>query len=193
MIVTEGAKVKVTIVREAGYEQAAIGLSLSYDIDSNSAQTVMRKLAGKDGGHNKFLESIVVWIDVTAPRYWWAQMATYRCGTTWQSESTMHTLTRKKLTQKNFEGDIPEITLRILNELVEWKELDELKRLLPEGFLQRRIGTLNYKSLRTIILQRHKHKLLEWQVFCDAVLAQLERPELLGFSERGGNERALCR
>jgi hypothetical protein len=181
--------VKVTIVREAGYEQAAIGLSLSYDIDSNSAQTVMRKLAGKDGGHNKFLESIVVWIDVTAPRYWWAQMATYRCGTTWQSESTMHTLTRKKLMQSNFQKEIPFPHLLTLNRLIDDKQFDTLKNILPEGFLQRRIGTLNYKSLRTIILQRHKHKLREWQVFCDAVLAQLERPELLGFSERGGNER----
>lgn len=49
------------------------------------------RLFEKDGGHNKFLESVILWLDVNAPLYWWTEADTYRLSTK-QSESTMHTL-----------------------------------------------------------------------------------------------------
>ena len=52
---------------------------------------ISEKLHDKDEGHNKFLESIIIWAEVTAPRYWWQEADTYRLSTK-QSESTMHTL-----------------------------------------------------------------------------------------------------
>ena len=78
---------KVEILKEAGYDEALLGLSLSYGTTIERAEEVAKKIASKNGGHNKFLESIIMWIDVTAPRYWWSQMDTYRMMTK-QSQST---------------------------------------------------------------------------------------------------------
>ena len=88
---------KVDIIEEAGHEWALYGMALSYKDrklnpedwwTSQRAKAEKRAviLAGKDGGHNKFLESICVWLDIEAPRAWWSEMDTYRVGTTKQSE-----------------------------------------------------------------------------------------------------------
>jgi len=73
----------VIVLNEYGHEIALKGLALSYKDSSlcdtkwwdDSKQTKMRKiakaLAKKGGGHSKFLESIVVYLDINAPRYWW--------------------------------------------------------------------------------------------------------------------------
>jgi len=53
------------------------------------------KNAPMDKGHNKFLETIEVWFDITAPRFIWQEFDTYRIGVTKQSDSTMHTLLKE--------------------------------------------------------------------------------------------------
>ena len=116
---------EIRIMKEAGYWEAIEGLSLSYNTSEVRAIRAAYRLCSKDGGHNKFLESIQVWIDITAPRYWWQQFDTYRIGVTKQSESTMHTLMREPLTDENFEGNISEIDgniLVILNDLIKMKD-----------------------------------------------------------------------
>lgn len=67
---------QVKILREAGYEEAILGLSLSKGATIERAKEVAVQLAPKDGGHNKLLESIQAWLDVTAPRYWWQEADT---------------------------------------------------------------------------------------------------------------------
>ncbi len=74
---------KTKLLHEHGSQEALLGLSLSYDSEPNIK--VANQLAHKQGGHNKFLESIVVWLDITAPRYWWQEFDTYRIGITKQS------------------------------------------------------------------------------------------------------------
>jgi len=170
---------EVIILREAGHQEALLGLSLSYDQPIDRMSDVARKLAGRDNGENKFLESIAVWLDVTAPRYWWAQADTYRVGVTKQSASTMHTILRRPLAQGDFERPLPEDTLAKLNALIDARNFDDLKNQLPEGFLQRRIVCTNYKALRHMIAQRHDHRLREWHFFCEAALSQVEHPEFL--------------
>jgi len=170
---------QVTVIKECGYTEAAIGLSLSWDKDPNDMPTVMRKLYNKDGGHNKFLEQISVWIDITAPRYWWSQFDTYRIGVSKQSGSTMHTLMKRLLTQGDFEDSINDGTLIRLNSLILSKEFHRVKNELPEGFLQRRIVKTDYKTLRNIIWQRKSHRLEQWQKFCDEVYNQVGHPEFL--------------
>ena len=66
-----------------------------------------------------------------------------------------------------------------LNWLIERKRFDEVKRLLPESFLQRRIVCINYKTIRNIILQRRVHRLKEWQFFCTELRKQLKYNKLL--------------
>lgn len=169
---------KVTILHEAGYAQALMGLSLSYNQPLYKMHSVADRLAHKDGGHNKFLESIAVWLDVTAPRYWWQQFDTYRVGVTKQSESTMHTIMKRKLRRDDFESYIQTATLDRLNFMIGQNDFAAVKAALPEGFLQRRIVCTNYKALQHIFAQRFDHRLSEWQVFCLA-LHSLKHPHFI--------------
>ena len=173
---------KVTILREAGHEEAMLGLSLSYNADPERMAARADRLSRTDpaGGELKFLESIAVWLDITAPRYWWQQMATYRIGTSTSSESTMHTLTRKTLETHHFEGGVDDTILNALNGAIRMNDFDYAKRHLPESFLQRRIVATNYKTILHIIRQRHDHKLSEWQDFCLAMRGLEHRHYIFG-------------
>lgn len=168
---------EITKINESGYDAALAGLALSYGKKSVRPETVV-KLAGQDGGHNKFLEQIATWWYIKAPRYWWQQAATYRMSSM-QSESTMHTLMRQPITAEMFDGAIP-IEIRRELEMMRLEcDFDALKSMLPEGFLQARIWMLSYKTLRNIITQRREHRLPHWQQFCHGVMAQVDHPELL--------------
>jgi len=181
------------ILREAGYEEALLGLSLSYNQPMEAMRDVAFRLRDKDDGHNKFLESIAVWLDITAPRYWWQQMDTYRVGMSKQSGSTMHTLARELKQARLMNSSVlwdwkrehfTEETsiLRVKNFIddaaSENYSISYIKANLLEGFLQRRTVFTNYMTLRRIIKQRSKHKLFEWVIFINA-LQELEHKELL--------------
>ncbi len=183
---------KVDIIEEAGHEWERYGMAGAYEDrkqnpedwwPSQGAKAEKRAviLAGKDGGHNKFLESICVWLDIEAPRAWWSEMDTYRVGTTKQSESTMHTLSKRPPERDDFEEGTDDY--QIQGFIVLWEQvksdIHRLKMNLPEGFLQRRVICTNYKVLRNIIWQREGHRLKLWQTFIDEVLAQAEHPEYL--------------
>lgn len=167
------------VLEEAGYNSAMLGLSFNKDQNPNNMPNVALRLADKDFGHNKFLEQIMLWMTVTAPRYVWQEMDTFRLSSK-SSQSTMHTILKNELTKENFECmDITGIDIKYLNLLLENKELVMLKRKLPEGFLQKRMWMMSYKTLRNIIIQRRKHRLPHWQEFIRSVLRQVEHPELL--------------
>ena len=170
---------KVRIIEEQGYSSALVGLSLSYNQDPARMSAVAEKLRFKGDGHNKFLEMIVVWMDIDAPRYFWQQFDTYRIGITKQSESTMHTMTARPLQQGDFEHPVPTAHLQHLNALIADEQWQGAKRDLPESFLQRRVICLNYMILQRMIRQRKTHRLAEWRTFIDEVLRQTEHPELL--------------
>lgn len=53
--------------------------------------------------HRKFLRQIMVWVDITAPLYWWKEFDTYKVGTTANSTSTMHKLATTPITLDCFE------------------------------------------------------------------------------------------
>ena len=166
-------------MHEAGYREAMLGLSLSHNQPPSAMPKVAQKLYNKDGGHNKFLESIVVWLDITAPRYWWCQADTYRAGVTKQSGSTMHTLMSRNLTHDDFAQPISPGTLVALNCLRESGQFERLKNELPEGFMQRRIVCTNYQTIRRMIKQRRTHRLKEWHIFIEEMLQQLQRTDFL--------------
>lgn len=141
--------------------------------------------------HRKFLRQIMVTVDITAPRYWWAEFDTYKVGTTANSTSTMHKLTSKPITIDCFETDDYNDSLPIgyvlgqkdtanvrvftkdfidfLEELRQ-KYLEtndkaywkELVRWLPNGWLQTRTVTMNYENILSMVHQREHHKLTEW-------------------------------
>lgn len=61
---------------------------------------LMKKLAKAGTDHRKFMRMIVVYLDITAPLYWWKEFDTYKVGTVANSCSTMH-----KIHSKEFELD----------------------------------------------------------------------------------------
>lgn len=169
---------KTKLIREAGYKEAMLGLSLSYGTTIKRAEEVAKRLAKKQGGHNKFLESIMLWIDCTAPRYFWQQADTYRMSTK-QSESTMHTIMKRDLTMNDFECGIWEPLLNQLNHYRECKSFVAIKHHLPESFLQRRIWCMSYKTFQNIYNQRKNHRLQAWRDFIDNVLKDLQHREFI--------------
>jgi hypothetical protein len=171
--------VQVRILEEHGYDSAMLGLSLSHNQDPKRMPDVAQRLAFKGDAHNKFLESLAVWLDIDAPRYWWQQFDTYRAGVTKQSESTMHTLTKQTLSQEDFEHPLPAGMLAHLNDLIQRGDWEQVKWLLPESFLQRRVVCLNYMVLQRMIRQREAHRLEEWHFFSDQILAQVRHPQFL--------------
>ena len=170
--------IEVAIEGEYGYELALKGLSLNKNQPIENMADLARKLCNLDEGHNKFLESIYLWINVKAARYFWQEADTYRL-TTKQSESTMHTIMKRKLIQNDFCYGIPSYLLDDLNLCIENKDFIRLKRILPESFLQRRLWVMNYKTLRNIIHQRRNHKLEEWLIFIGKIYSQAKHIELL--------------
>lgn len=144
---------------------------------------VARRLAFRGDGHNKFLEFIVVWLDVSAPRYFWQEFDTYRVGVTRQSESTMHTITQRPLEQTDFSHSVPDVHLAHLNRLIAQGRWEEAKWQLPESFVQRRIVSANYMALQRIVRQRDGHRLAEWREFIDQLVGAVEHPEYLKESE----------
>ena len=109
-------------------------------------------------------------MDITAPFYWWKEMDTYKIGTTANSCSTMHTITKSPITITNF--DLGDVNFDVLEEYDKetlaryWKELI---RWLPESWLQKRTWTADYEVLMNIYRQRHNHKLNEWHIFCNNI------------------------
>ena len=180
----------VRVLCEAGYKEALFGLSLSFDVispevitgESNllsnekflKMQKVAQTLAFKQGGHNKFLESIQTWLLIRGSLSFWKQFDTYRVGTTKQSESTMHTLRKRVLTENDFTKEtfcIPTITQNF--------SIDEMRDSLPSGFLECRVVNTNYKTLQNIIHQRKNHKSQKWNIFIEQLLKQIQHPELI--------------
>ena len=61
---------------------------------------LMTRLSNAGTEHRKFMRMIVVYMDMTAPLYWWKEYDTYKVGTVANSCSTMH-----KIAEKEFQDD----------------------------------------------------------------------------------------
>lgn len=131
--------------------------------------------------HRKYLRQIFVSVDIDAPLYWWKQFDTYKIGTTSNSCSTMHTISKKPLELDNFSFEgLNDIGIKMdgyvkfLNVLIERfnatgdkKFWEALIKCLPESLNQKRTVTMNYEVLSNMYQQRKNHKLKEWHAMCD--------------------------
>ena len=159
-----------------------------FDIGPND-YALMKKL--RDGGpvHAKYRRMITVYLDITAPMYWWKEFDTYKVGTVANSCSTMHKIHEKEFTLEDFScehlmgkaqvynGYVPtsvlECTIGALNEFrklyLETKDKKywwQMIQLLPSSYNQKRTVMLNYEVLANIYESRKDHKLNEWHTFC---------------------------
>ena len=164
---------EINLLNFTGITEAICGLQQSYKVDSERAKSVAKKFFNSTdklySGELKFMEFICIYLEIKAPRYWWQQFDTYRIGISKQSESTMHTIMKRKLAQDDFAEMINPQHLEYLNDKIAYKDFDAVKNNLPEGFLQRRIIKTDVKTLKYIIEQRKNHRLNEWQIFCKKI------------------------
>ena len=168
-------------VLEDAYPQFFMG-----EADHELAQ----KLADSGSVHAKYRRMIPVYLDITAPLYFWKEFDTYKVSTVANSCSTMHKIAAKEFTLDDFShehlfnendlvwGDIiPSTVLKsvivALNKYrtlyLDTKDKDywwQMIQLLPSSYNQRRTVMLNYEVLANIYPMRKNHKLDEWRDFC---------------------------
>lgn len=63
---------------------------------------LMMNLRNAGTDHRKFMRMITVYVDITAPLYWWKEFDTYKVGTVANSCSTMHKIHAKEFTYEDF-------------------------------------------------------------------------------------------
>lgn len=63
---------------------------------------LMKRLRNAGTDHRKFMRMITVYVDITAPLYWWKEFDTYKVGTVANSCSTMHKIHAKEFTLEDF-------------------------------------------------------------------------------------------
>lgn len=63
---------------------------------------LMMKLAAGGPVHAKYRRMFTVYLDITAPLYWWKEFDTYKVGTVVNSCSTMHKIHAKEFTWEDF-------------------------------------------------------------------------------------------
>lgn len=63
---------------------------------------LMMRLATGGPTHAKYRRMITVYVDITAPLYWWKEFDTYKVGTVANSCSTMHKIAAKEFTLEDF-------------------------------------------------------------------------------------------
>ena len=155
-------------------------LSQKYCLGDNDLD-LMKRLRNAGTDHRKFMRMITVYLDITAPLYWWKEFDTYKVGTVANSCSTMHKIHAKEFTLEDFSceklydplGDLrPTIDrLNVYRErYLETKDKNDwwqMIQLLPTSYNQKRTVMLNYEVLANIYKSRRNHKLDEWHTFCD--------------------------
>lgn len=63
---------------------------------------LMTRLRNAGTDHRKYMRMITVYLDITAPLYWWKEFDTYKVGTVANSCSTMHKIHAKEFTADDF-------------------------------------------------------------------------------------------
>ena len=181
---------KVAVLKEAGVEEALYAMSLSYydgeipvgewwEGQREKAYRRSKRMCHQSGGHNDFLTLTAVWLEIEAPLFWWKQADRYQVGFRKMSCSTMHTLKKTGVKKEDFEIVPRFFDIEGFNSNIKEMSIEGIANELPDGYLQRRVVLTNYMTLRNIIWQRHKHKLPQWQTFCNAIYEGVKHPEFL--------------
>lgn len=180
-----------------GCNASETDLDTRYIIGPNDYD-LMTRLRNAGADHRKFMRMITVYLDITAPLYWWKEFDTYKVGTVANSCSTMHKIHAKAFTVDDFSHEhlgyqsirVLKDTIKVMNdfrdefikdhEKVNWWQLIQL---LPSSYNQKRTVMLNYEVLANMYKSRRNHKLDEWHTLCDWI-EELPYSELI----TGGNK-----
>ena len=174
----------------------------------NNDLDLMKRLCNAGTDHRKFMRMITVYMDITAPLYWWKEFDTYKVGTVANSCSTMHKISDKEFTLEDFSCEhlitreqplvegvdaveppnavwLMNRTIQTLNQYrnlyLQTKDKKywwQMIQLLPSSYNQRRTVMVNYEVLANMYKSRRNHKLDEWVDFC-AEIERLQHSELI--------------
>ena len=169
------------------YDNCPYGYDYLKTIVGPNDLDLMTRLRNAGTDHRKFMRMITVYVDITAPLYWWKEFDTYKVGTVANSCSTMHKIHEKEFTMEDFSTEhlYPEVREAFENTII--KYLNEARKtynflsdtpskkdawwqmiqVLPSSYNQKRTVMLNYEVLANIYKSRRNHKLDEWHTFCD--------------------------
>jgi hypothetical protein len=86
---------------ECNFKPEYCGCAIVYAAGPNDLK-LMKKLAKGGSVHAKYRRMITVYLDITAPLYWWKEFDTYKIGTVANSCSTMHKIHEKEFTLDDF-------------------------------------------------------------------------------------------
>lgn len=173
---------------------------------------LMARLRNAGADHRKFMRMITVYVDITAPLYWWKEFDTYKIGTVANSCSTMHKIAAKEFTledfshehlfaEENLRYEAEPDSLKLLNTIINALNVYRLAyleegdksiwwqmiQLLPSSYNQRRTVMLNYEVLANIYKSRKNHKLDEWSVGFMEWIESLPYSELITGEEKNND------
>ena len=171
---------------------------------------LMMSLAKGGPVHAKYRRMITVYLDITAPLYFWKEFDTYKLGTVANSCSTMHKIHAKEFTLEDFScehlldfeekgklkfsplgslqntidelNDCREVYLETKDKKYWWQMI----QLLPSSYNQKRTVMLNYEVLHNMYFSRKNHKLDEWREFCKWIVT-LPYSEIITTKENLGS------
>lgn len=116
-----------------------IDIGTKYILGPNDLDLMIRLCnAGTD--HRKFMRMIVVYLDITAPLYWWKEFDTYKVGTVANSCSTMHKIADKEFTLDDFSHE--HLTIRQSTDIL--KETVDALNVFRDVYLNG--GILRYEN-----------------------------------------------
>lgn len=169
--------------------------SINFQVGHND-KDLMKRLRNAGTDHRKFMRMLTVYVDITAPLYWWKEFDTYKVGTVANSCSTMHKIAAKEFTLDDFSHehldiyrehamyaptkyrfsstDLLKLEIDVLNQCrdkyLETKDKKywwQMIQLLPSSYNQKRTVMLNYEVLANMYKSRKNHKLDEWRELCE--------------------------
>ena len=180
---------------KCGYKGYEFTLPKDLLIIGPNDKNLMMNLAKNGPVHAKYRRMIGVYVDITAPLYWWKEFDTYKVGTVANSCSTMHTIHKREFELSDFSCEhlfvtdseaspsneslycVPMTLLgAIIDTLNYYRQMFletkdkkywwQMIQLLPSSYNQKRTVYLTYEVLANIYKWRENHKVDDWVTFC---------------------------
>lgn len=123
---------------------------------------LMTRLRNAGTDHRKFMRMIVVYLDITAPLYWWKEFDTYKVGTVANSCSTMHKIADKEFDVNDFSHEhIEELGGDEYNMSYDWL----LRTVDILNYYRKKYHTASEKLSTDITDAEWKHTLAQQKLF----------------------------
>ena len=167
---------------------------------------LIRHLRDFDADYRKFLRTITVYVDITAPLYWWMGFDVPMAGMATNLHGIMSKIEDKEFTLEDFSCEYLDQTAftqresqtlkKVIDDLNYYREYYmtlakqhvcgsdkranevwwQMIQLLPSSYNQKKMVTLNYEILMDLYESYQTNKFDEWSAFCDWI-------EVLPYSE----------